>query len=160
MDALSDGWRIDPADPGHPDAAALIAAHLAHSWETTPETSIHTLETDALRGPGMAFWLLRDRDGAALGCGALKELGGGLGEVKSIHTAEAARGRGVGGRIVGHIIAEARLRGYAALFLETGSMDAFAASRALYARHGFIPCPPFGDYAEDPNSAFMRLALD
>lgn len=159
MDPLSAGWRIEAADPGHPDAAALIAAHLAHSWATTPETSIHTLKADDLRGPGMTFWLLRDETGAALGCGALKELGGGQGEVKSIHTAEAARGRGVGGKIVSHIITEARVRAYSGLFLETGSMEAFAASRALYARHGFVPCPPFGDYVTDPNSAFMHLAL-
>jgi hypothetical protein len=42
---------------------------------------------------------------------------------------------------------------------ETGSMDAFALARALYAGFGFIVCPPFGDYVVDPNSVFMTLDL-
>jgi len=30
---------------------------------------------------------------------------------------------------------------------------------ALYRKYGFLPCPPFGEYREDPNSLFMSLAL-
>jgi putative acetyltransferase len=29
----------------------------------------------------------------------------------------------------------------------------------LYARHGFVECPPFGEYQKDPNSAFMTVGL-
>jgi putative acetyltransferase len=38
-------------------------------------------------------------------------------------------------------------------------MAAFASARALYARFGFVECPPFGDYRLDPNSIFMNLEL-
>ena len=45
------------------------------------------------------------------------------------------------------------------LSLETGSWDYFRPARALYARHGFVECLPFADYAPDPNSVFMSLEL-
>jgi putative acetyltransferase len=47
----------------------------------------------------------------------------------------------------------------ARLSLGTGSWPYFAPARALYARHGFVECAPFGDYREDPNSVFMTLEL-
>ncbi len=94
-----------------------------------------------------------------MGVGALKELQPDHGEVKSMHTAEAMRGRGAGSAMLGHIVATARARGYGRLSLETGVMDYFRPARALYRRHGFTGCAPFGDYAPDPNSVFMTLAL-
>jgi putative acetyltransferase len=39
-------------------------------------------------------------------------------------------------------------------------MQAFAAARELYATVGFVPCGPFGDYVDSPNSTFMTLCLD
>lgn len=45
------------------------------------------------------------------------------------------------------------------LSLETGAWPYFDAARALYARNGFVECPPFGDYREDPNSVFMTRTL-
>jgi putative acetyltransferase len=76
-----------------------------------------------------------------------------------MHTAEAARGRGVGSAMVRHIIAAARASGMARLSLETGSWAYFVPARALYARHGFVECGAFGEYLEDPNSVFMTLEL-
>ena len=46
------------------------------------------------------------------------------------------------------------------LSLETGSWPYFEAARAFYRRHGFVECPPFGDYNPDPNSVFMTLELE
>ncbi|HEY1847644.1 MAG TPA: hypothetical protein VGG37_00500 [Opitutaceae bacterium] len=43
--------------------------------------------------------------------------------------------------------------------LETGAREYFAPARALYCAHGFVECPPFGDYRPDPNSIFMTLEL-
>jgi putative acetyltransferase len=45
------------------------------------------------------------------------------------------------------------------LSLETGSWAYFAPARALYARHGFVECAPYGAYKLDPNSVFMTLEL-
>jgi len=111
-----------------------------------------------LRAPQITFWTAWD-GARLLGCGALKELGPDHGEVKSMHTAQEYRGRGVAGSILARIIEVARSRSYRRLSLETGSMDAFAPARALYRRFGFVGTEPFGDYVLDPNSCFMTLDL-
>ena len=56
-------------------------------------------------------------------------------------------------------LGEAGARGYRRLSLETGTMDAFAAARNLYTRHGFATCPPFANYFDDPNSVCMTRTL-
>ena len=76
-----------------------------------------------------------------------------------MRTAAAHLRKRVATRIVEHIIAEARRRGYTRLNLETGSQDGFVAARTLYESFGFIYCGPFGDYKPDPHSAFMTLEL-
>jgi putative acetyltransferase len=77
-----------------------------------------------------------------------------------MHTAQSARGQGIGRAVLQHLIAFARHRGYRRLSLETGSMAAFSPARSLYAAAGFTSCPPFGDYRPSVNSTFMTLALD
>lgn len=141
-----------------PEIAALLEAHLKLMRETSPPESVHALDLDGLRAPEVTFWTVWD-GATLLGCGALKQLDPAQGEIKSMHTAAAARGRGVARAMLAHILAEARARGYRRLSLETGSMAAFAPARALYARFGFRDCPPFGDYLLDPNSVFMTLEL-
>lgn len=94
-----------------------------------------------------------------LGCSALKELDPGHGEVKSMRTSSAHRRKGVARAMPTHIIAEVRHRSYARLGLETGSLRAFVPAQRLYASFGFVYCPPFAEYVEDPNSVFMTRAL-
>jgi len=77
-----------------------------------------------------------------------------------MHTARDKRGFGVGAAMLGAILAEAERRGYRRLFLETGSGATFAPARALYARHGFVPSPPFADYRDDPESAYFMKKLE
>ncbi len=148
--------RLD--DLRGPEIAGLLAAHVAFCRASLPPESNHFLELDALRAPDVTFWSAWDGT-SLLGCAALKELDPSHGEVKSMHTAARSRGRGVGLGLLEHLGAEARSRGYRRLNLETGSMEAFAAARALYARFGFVECAPFGDYRLDPNSVFMTLDL-
>jgi putative acetyltransferase len=81
------------------------------------------------------------------------------GEIKSMRTAADYLGKGVGTQMLRHIIHEAKARGCNRLSLETGSGPAFDAARRLYQRFGFEYCPPFADYADDPFSRFMTLAI-
>ena len=141
-----------------PEIAALLQSHLEYARKHSPPESVHALDLDRLRAPEITFWSLWD-DGALVGCGALKELAPDHGEIKSMHTAEGHRGKGVASRLVAHILDEARKRGYRRVSLETGSVEAFAPARALYARHGFRVCPPFASYRDDPFSVCMTLEL-
>ncbi|MEX2049091.1 MAG: GNAT family N-acetyltransferase [Gemmatimonadota bacterium] len=148
--------RID--DLSGPEVAALLREHLANMYAVTPAASVHALDLDRLRAPEVTFWTAwHGRD--LVGCGALKELDACRGEIKSMRTANAHRRRGVAAKMLEHIMAEARGRGYESLYLETGAMHAFAPARALYARYGFEPCGPFTGYGADPNSSFMKKKL-
>ena len=156
--------RIDRDDPGSADVRQLLSEHLADMFATSPAESVHALDSAALSGPGISFWTAREDD-EVLGCGALKQLQQGQGEIregeiKSMRTAAHARGRGIATLLLAHIVAEARRGGYHRLYLETGSQDFFAPARRLYQRHGFDVCPPFAGYGDDPNSVYMTLALD
>ena len=141
-----------------PRVIELLGAHVARARAETARGSAHALDLSGLRSPDITFWSAWDGD-SLLGVGALKRLSDDHGEVKSMHTAEAARRRGVGSAILRHIIEAARARGMSRLSLETGSWAYFEPARALYARHGFAECPPFGEYRDDPNSVFMTLRL-
>src|SRR5205823_2620624 len=124
--------QIRADDLRGPDVIGLLQAHLEYCRASSPPESVHALDLDGLRARNVTFWSIWDRH-QLLGCGALKELDPRHGEVKSMHTRAAARGRGVAAAMVRHIIGEARSRGYRRLSLETGSNDAFAPARALYA---------------------------
>ena len=141
-----------------PRVVALLGAHLVWTQAQSPPESVHALDLSGLKVPEISFWSAWDGE-ELLGVGALKRLSSDHGEVKSMHTAQAARRRGVAGMILAQIIAAAREAGLAKLSLETGSMAMFAPARALYQSHGFRECAPFGDYREDPHSAFMTMDL-
>lgn len=147
-------------DPRADDVRALIATHLAFSHAVTPPGFVFALDTEALAGPAqdVAFFSAR-RDGLLLGMGALKRIDAAHGELKSMHTTEAARGQGVGEAMVRHLLAFAAARGHRRVSLETGSMEAYAPARALYRKLGFEPCGPFGDYELSPHSAYMTIDL-
>jgi enterochelin esterase family protein len=145
-------------DPRAPDVRRLLATHLAFARAPTPPEDAHALDVDALCDPAVTFFSFR-RDGVLLAVGALKRLDAEHAEVKSMHTVAAARGQGIGRRMIDHLIAVARDEGYRRVSLETGSMAEFAPARDLYARVGFEVCAPFGDYRASPNSTYMTLRL-
>jgi putative acetyltransferase len=140
------------------EIARLLQEHLANMAQNSPPESMHALSLEELRQPGITFWSVWE-GGELLGCGALKELDPQHGEIKSMRTAAMHRRKGVAARLLEHILEEARRRNYKRVSLETGSMEAFAPARRLYARFGFSACGPFADYIEDPNSVFMTKEL-
>ncbi len=94
-----------------------------------------------------------------LGCGALKRLEPGHGEIKSMRTADAALGRGVGKALLDHIVDAAKAEAMSRLSLETGSTDQFAAANRLYEKEGFERCGPFGGYADTPFTRFFTKEI-
>ena len=140
------------------EIAAFLQAHIDDMRATSPPESKHALDLNGLRQPEITFWSVYCDD-VLVGCGALKQLSETHGEIKSMRTGADARGRGVGGAVLRHIIEEAKKRGYTRLSLETGSMEFFKPAHRLYRRFGFEPCAPFAGYKEDPNSLFLMLSL-
>lgn len=150
--------RIASGGLDDPRVIALLHLHLATARAQTAPGSAHALDLSALKAPGIRFWTVWEGE-SLLGTGALKRLAADHGEVKSMHTAEAARRRGAGSALLRHIIDTARADGLKRLSLETGSWAFFRPAHAFYRAHGFVECGPFGDYVPDPNSVFMSLDL-
>jgi putative acetyltransferase len=150
--------KIIPGDLDDPRVQALLAHHVKIARSETGRCSAHALDLDGLSTPDITFYSAWDGE-TVLGVGALKRLSATHGEIKSMHTAEASRRRGVGAAIVRRIIEAARSGGMTRVSLETGSWPYFIAARALYRSQGFVECGPFGDYVPDANSVFMTLDL-
>ena len=136
----------------------LLREHLRNMHQHSPPESVHALDLDGLRQPGITFWTVWEGS-ELLGCGALKGLDPAHGEIKSMRTAAAHLRKGVARRMLTHLLAEARRRGYRRVSLETGSADAFRPAQSLYESFGFAYCGPFVGYVEDPFSVFMTLEL-
>ena len=137
---------------------ALIARHLAGMRANSPPESVHALEIDGLRAPGVTFWSAWLAHEIA-GCGALKQLDAQRGELKSMRVADAFLGQGVGRALLNHLMGEARARGITSLWLETGSSPAFVPALRLYESAGFARCAPFDGYTDDPFSVFMTRSI-
>lgn len=151
-------WQIRHDDLRGPDIRALLEEHLMHMRAISPPGSVHALDLDALRQPGISFWAVWEGN-ELLGCGALKRMGTHDGELKSMRTAARHQRRGVARALLLHLLAYARRQGMQRLWLETGATAHFQPARTLYADLGFAACGPFAGYREDPHSAFMRLEL-
>ncbi len=153
-----DGVRIAMDDPHAQDVQALLQRHLAFAHHHTPPEGVHALAVDGLLDPAVTVFSAR-REGQLVAMGALKELDQTHAELKSMHTAAAARRQGIGRAMVDHLLCVARQRGYRQVSLETGTMAAFSPARALYIGAGFTECGPFGQYTKSPTSAFMTLLI-
>ena len=150
--------RIEVDDVSRPEVVALVEYHLRSMHEISPPDSVFALDLSGLKQPSVTFWTIWDGDDL-LGMGGLKELDREHGEIKSMRTAPVALRRGAGGRMLGHILGEARVRGYRRLSLETGSNAPFAPAWAMYERAGFEPCGPFGTYQDTAFSRYFTRRL-
>jgi len=137
---------------------ALVALHLSGMHENTPAEHVFALDLSGLTAPGITLWSVWD-GGEVAGIGALKALGDGGGELKSMRTDPRHLRKGVAGALLDHLIAEARRRGYRRLSLETGRGEAFEPALALYRRRGFVDGEAFADYAPSAYSQFLHLEL-
>jgi putative acetyltransferase len=152
------GITFHSGDLDSADVQALLDFHFKQMRETSPPEACHVLPAGGLGDSSVTFWSARE-NGELLGVGALKQLAPDHGEIKSMRTAPAALGRGVGRALLNHIVAEARSRGYKRLSLETGSTEPFAAALRLYESEGFVPCGPFGEYRHTPFTRFFTREL-
>ena len=151
--------RIADEDPTDADVVALLEAHRAFALSITPAEHAYAMSPESVADSPLTLLGAREA-GVLLGVGALRQHDVSVGEVKSMHTAAAARGRGVGRLLLGRLLELARTRGYTTVVLETGSMPEMAAARALYESVGFARCAPFGHYEENGINLCYSLSLE
>lgn len=138
------------------DVRALIAELNETLLDLTPPEFCFHMTAEEMAAPETTVFVARE-GGEALGCGALRRHGGGLGEVKRMYTRPAHQGRGVGRLILEAIESLAQQEGLRQLVLETG--DRHPAAWRVYERGGFTRCGRVLDYPDSPYSVFYEKAL-
>ena len=136
----------------------LLKKHFIELRSVSPAGSTHVVDIEGLKDPSIKFWSLWENN-KLIGCGALKFLEKDHGEFKSIRVADEFRKKGIGKRIINHLIEEAKKLEISKLSIETGAGEFFLPARNLFSKFGFKTCPPFAHYKNDPNSCYFTLNL-
>ena len=137
---------------------ALLALHLAGMHADSPPGHVFALDLSRLKAACVTVFSAWDGPAIA-GIAALKTLGDGTGELKSMRTAPLYLRRGVAAALLEHIIGEARQRGLSRLSLETGSGPAFTPALSLFLKRGFVEGEAFADYVRSDFNRFLHLTL-
>lgn len=140
----------------HPAASALMQQMEAELSARYGDGGVSPATAGDFDLPG-AF-LLADRDGAPVGCGGLRLVQPGVGELKRMFVAPAGRRRGIGRTVLRGLLAHAEEQGLTRVLLETGTEQPEAMS--LYAAEGFHPVAAYGHYAQDPRTRCFARELD
>ena len=136
----------------------LLRLHLEGMHASSPPGSVFALDMSGLRVREVTVWTAWAGEAIAGIC-ALKDLGDGTGEVKSMRTHPEFVRRGVASALLEHIVRVARSRGMVRLSIETGSGPAFEPALALYRRRGFIDGEAFAQYQRSSFNQFLHLSL-
>ncbi len=140
--------------PLQDDVRDMVAELNAIMIPLTPREFQFQLTAQQMAEPSITLFVARDEAGNAVAMGALKDHGGGLGEVKRMYTRPIVRGKRVGSAILRRIEALAAEKSLARLVLETGEAPGFEAAYRVYERGGFTVCGAVLDY---PDSGYSRF---
>lgn len=136
-------WTITEEPVAEPDSQTLLGAYFAEVAEAinAAESSLAS-PCDDLAPPAGAFLLAR-LAGEPMGCVGLRLLDTGDVELKRMYVAPAARGLGLGERLLDAVEPVARKLGGTRIVLDTRAE--LAAARRLYERYGYAEVPPYND---------------
>lgn len=127
-----------------PDARALLAAYLG---EITGSFGVAIAPDPDGAAAGLApptgrFLVVR-LDGRPVGCGGVRTVAPGVGEVKRMWLDPSCRGRGLGHRLLATVEGVAAELGHRELRLDTHG--ALVPALALYRAAGYREVPPYND---------------
>jgi GNAT superfamily N-acetyltransferase len=96
-------------------------------------------------------------DGVPVACGGFRFLRPQVAEIKRMYVDPAARGRGLGRRLLGFLEQRAAEAGYTQVWLETGTEQPEAIS--LYTAAGYRSIEPYGEFKYDARSRCFSRTL-
>jgi len=136
--------EIEPSDSG--DALWCLDQYYGElnlRFENGFDQSLGNASTsEDFAPPHGQFVIARDGD-EAVGCGALKDLGDGVGEIKRVWVSSSVRGLGVAGRIMDRLETAARDMGFGILRLDTNKT--LTEAHAMYRKRGYAETAPYND---------------
>ncbi|HUI36070.1 MAG TPA: GNAT family N-acetyltransferase [Gaiellaceae bacterium] len=138
--------EIRQIDPTAPDARECLRSYFAElerrsAMPFDPNVGA-TAKPHEVRPPAGLFLVAYLRD-APVGCGALKHFADGVSDIKRMWVAEAARGLGIGRRLLTELEARAGEHGTRIVRLETSRF--LTEAIALYLSAGYVEVPAFND---------------
>ena len=138
--------RIKPVDPEHPDAQYCLAEYVAELNRRSERGFDPSVGATALphevRPPAGEFFVAY-LHGEAIGCGAVKHHAGAPAEIKRMWIDPAARGLGLGRRLLQTLEACALAGGARVAHIETSAV--LGEALALYRSAGWVEVPAFND---------------
>jgi len=152
-------FAVRPVALDDPQFLDLLTLHLAGMRQHSPAESVHALDLTGLSGPALTLLGAWSPDGLLAAIGAMKRLGGGQAEVKSMRTHPDFLRKGAAAALLEAIIALAREESLRRLNLETGSGEAFEPALTLYRKRGFTSGEAFADYTATDFNQFLHLDL-
>jgi GNAT superfamily N-acetyltransferase len=149
---------FERCDLRSPTALDLITALNAELSDTYPEPGATHFRLDPAEvAEGKGAFLVALCGNKPAGCGALRALEQGVGELKRMYVCPDQRGRGIGRRMLAALEAEARALGLKRIVLETGLRQ--DAALGLYTTSGYVAISAYGEYVESPLSVCMAKDL-
>jgi putative acetyltransferase len=141
--------KILPVSPATEEARELIRELDAEIAALYPESTIKGIDAAHFERTDGYFVVAREEN-RAIGCGGFRQVDERCVEIKRMFVKANARRRGAARKILRHLQAEIRRRGFRTIVLETGCNN--AAAIALYEAEGYFPIPAFLGYVGIPIS--------
>jgi len=138
-------------------AHALLTEYFAYRAQTFPSPAgyVTTFPSPAQFVEPHGVFLVVELDGADVGCGGIRSLGGGRFEVKHLWLQPATQGRGLGRQLLAELERRARELGATELVLDTNA--SLAAAGGLYSSSGFVDIEPYNDNPNATNWYLKRV---
>lgn len=144
-------------NPLRDEIRELVGQLNAYLLSLSPPDACYHMTVEQMAEAPTTLFVARDETGRAVGIGALRREGNGIGEVKRMYTLPEVRGQRVGSALLDNIIELARSEGLEHLVLETG--DRHPDAWRLYESRGFTRCGPVLDYPDSKWSVFYEKSL-
>jgi GNAT superfamily N-acetyltransferase len=146
--AEHDALTIEPADSHAAEVESLLASYFAEIVDIFGYDTSKEVPTGAedFSPPNGVFLVVRDGEGTARGCGAVRLLDPDTAEVKRMWLHPSMRGQGAGGALLGALEAKAVELGARRGVLDTNA--ALASAIALYRRSGWVEVAAYNSNPE------------
>jgi len=140
---------VEPESPASAQARRVLQSYMndvvsryygRQATDDEIDDAIREAPSDDLTPP-QGLFLIAHENGTVVGCAGLRFLPDRIGEVKRLFVVPAARGRGLGSRLMNELETLAAEHGLATLRLDT--REDLVEARRLYARRGYREVDPF-----------------